>query len=304
VSLDALHAGLGWPAAAALLAVSASTSFITAAFGLGGGAVMLAVLATLLPAAAIIPVHGVVQLGSNLGRMAMMRPHLDRAALAPFLGGSLVGAALGGSLLVELPAAAIIPVHGVVQLGSNLGRMAMMRPHLDRAALAPFLGGSLVGAALGGSLLVELPAAAIQIIVGLFILWSVAARPPAFLKRSGALAGAVSSFLTMFVGATGPFVATWLRSRGLDRMGQVATHATLMTAQHGLKLIVFGALGFAFGQWLPLVAGLIATGFLGTLLGRQVLLRIDERRFRLALNAVLVVLGARLVWEGARAQLG
>lgn len=250
MSLDALHAGLGWPAAAALLAVSASTSFITAAFGLGGGAVMLAVLATLLPAAAIIPVHGVVQLGSNLGRMAMMRPHLDRAALAPFLGGSLVGAALGGSLLVELPAAAI------------------------------------------------------QIIVGLFILWSVAARPPAFLKRSGALAGAVSSFLTMFVGATGPFVATWLRSRGLDRMGQVATHATLMTAQHGLKLIVFGALGFAFGQWLPLVAGLIATGFLGTLLGRQVLLRIDERRFRLALNAVLVVLGARLVWEGARAQLG
>jgi hypothetical protein len=38
------------------------------AFGIGGGAALLAVMASLVPPAALIPVHGVVQVGSNLGR--------------------------------------------------------------------------------------------------------------------------------------------------------------------------------------------------------------------------------------------
>ena len=71
---ELLHAGLGWPLALTLLAVSTAGSFITAAFGIGGGAVMLATMALILPAPALIPVHGVVQLGSNVGRLWLMRP--------------------------------------------------------------------------------------------------------------------------------------------------------------------------------------------------------------------------------------
>ena len=33
--------------------------------------------------------------------------------------------------------------------------------------------------------------------------------------------------------------------------------------------------------------------------GRQVLARIDEKRFKLALNATLIVLALRLIWSGA-----
>ena len=57
MSADLIHAGLGWPTAGILAALSFAASFITVAFGIGGGAVMLAVLAVMLPAAAIIPVH-------------------------------------------------------------------------------------------------------------------------------------------------------------------------------------------------------------------------------------------------------
>ena len=73
----------------------------------------------------------------------------------------------------------------------------------------------------------------------------------------------------------------------------------LMTVQHLLKTVVFGFLGFAFGQWMPLVAAMIVSGFLGTVAGRQVLARIDEKRFKLALNATLIVLALRLIWSGA-----
>jgi len=56
----ALHAGLGWTVAGLVVAASFATSFLTAAFGIGGGAVLLAILASLMPSAALIPVHGVV----------------------------------------------------------------------------------------------------------------------------------------------------------------------------------------------------------------------------------------------------
>jgi uncharacterized membrane protein YfcA len=247
---EALHGGIGWAPAGALIALSFATSFIAAAFGLGGGAIMLAALATLLPAAAIIPVHGVVQLGSNAGRAAIMLKHFPGGVLLPFLAGSAAGVALGGSVLTQLSPA-------VIKMG-----------------------------------------------VGAFILYSLAAKPPRALARSAGIAGAVSSFLTMFFGATGPFVAAFVRSLALERHAHVATHSVLMAAQHLLKSLAFGLLGFAFGQWLPLLAGLILSGFLGTLGGRSVLTRIDERRFRLILNAILVALGLNLLVAGAQEQFG
>ena len=234
----------GWDVFTALLAVSFATSFTTAAFGIGGGVALLAVLASLLPPAALIPVHGVVQFGSNLGRMGLLIRHVDWPLVTAFALGSVIGAGLGGAFAVQLPP-------GGVQIG-----------------------------------------------VGLFILWSVAFRPPAFLRRQGAVTGAVSTFLTMFFGATGPFVAAYLKSRDLGRYAFVATHATMMTLQHVFKTLAFGLLGFAFAPWLPLIAGMIATGFLGTLAGKRVLGVTTDARFHVALNFILTLLALRLVWAG------
>ncbi|MFP7671887.1 sulfite exporter TauE/SafE family protein [Marivita sp. S0852] len=242
---DIFHAGLGWPIAGSLAALSFVASFITVAFGIGGGAVMLAVMAVLLPATAIIPVHGLVQLGSNAGRLAIMVRYVHRAVVPAFLIGAVIGVTLGGSMVVQLPA-------GAIQIG-----------------------------------------------VGSFILWSVFFRPPAFLRDSAAITGVFSSFLTMFFGGTGPFVATYIKGQGLDRMTHVATHAALMTIQHLLKIVVFGLLGFVFSQWLGFVALLIAAGFFGTLVGRHALTRINERYFLRVLNVVLTLLALRLIWGGA-----
>ena len=244
MTADLLHAGLGWPVALTLIAMSFLGSFITVAFGIGGGAVMLAVFATLLPAPAIIPVHGLVQLGSNVGRAALTFRHIRRDILAVFTVGALIGVTLGGLFVVELDPA-------MVQIG-----------------------------------------------VGLFILWSILMRPPAFLRRSAGLTGAFSSFLTMFFGATGPFVATFVKSLELDRMTHTANHAAFMTVQHLLKTIAFGFLGFAFSLWAGFVALLIASGLLGTIVGRRVLLRANDKRFRFTLNVILTLLALRLIYAG------
>jgi len=243
-AMDLLPPELEPLAALLLIAASMATSFVTAAFGIGGGVMLVALMAVLLPPAALIPVHGVVQLGSNGGRALIMLRHVHRSTIPPFVAGGALGAALGGALFVQFPPA-------VVQL------------------------------ALAG-----------------FITWSALGRLPAIGRRHVFAAGAVSSFLTMFFGATGSFVAATVKGMKLPPLEHVATHSTLMTLQHLLKSVVFGFLGFAFAPWLAFVAAMIASGFLGTVLGRHVLVRMGHRYFQPILSAILLLLAARLAWSG------
>lgn len=242
--LELLPEGLSLVAFWTILAASFLGSFITAAFGIGGGALLLAIMASVMPAAALIPVHGVVQVGSNAGRMAMLWRSIYWPALPWFTVGTLIGATLGGMVVVTLP------------------------PQW------------------------------VQIGIGVFVIYTVLARAPRWFSRWPIVTGLISSFLTMFFGATGLFVASFTKSHMLARHAHVATHATLMTVQHGLKVIVFGFLGFAFGTWAPVILALIVIGLIGTFAGKLVLNRLSDHRFGIALNILLVVISLRLIWNG------
>lgn len=229
---------------AALVALSFVTSFITAAFGIGGGLLMLAVLATILPPPALIPVHGFVQLGSNVSRASLLTRFIHGQALLRFGLGTAMGAALGGVIAVDLPP-------GLVQMG-----------------------------------------------VGGFVLWSVFSSPPRWLVGLPVLTGGIAAFLAMFFGATGPFLINFVRAMNLERQAHVGTHAAMMVLQHLLKVVVFGLLGFAFGPWLPLIGGMIAAGFLGTFVGKRVLMRMSDGVFRRVLTVLLVLVSLRLIVSG------
>ena len=55
-----------------LVLLSFLTSALTAAVGIGGGLIFLAALASFLPPLVVLPVHGMVQFGSNGGRAGLM----------------------------------------------------------------------------------------------------------------------------------------------------------------------------------------------------------------------------------------
>ena len=243
-----LPPGVSELAAVALVALSLATSALTAAAGIGGGLVLLSVMASFLPPVIVIPIHGVVQLGSNAGRAALLREHIDRRILVPFALGSVLGIVVGAKLFVALPT----PV--------------------------------------------------LQVILGLFILACVwlpklkAARIP---DRGFSVVGLVGSFCTMFVGATGPFVASFITPERLPRHAVVATHAACMTVQHSLKVIAFGFLGFAFVPWVPLLAAMVGAGFLGTMLGKRLLDRLPHDIFARVFKIILSVLALRLLYAAA-----
>ncbi|GAB4195631.1 MAG: hypothetical protein OHK0024_35410 [Thalassobaculales bacterium] len=231
-----------------------------------------------------------------------------------FLASALTGAmGLGGGMLMLavmaqlLPTAVLIPVHGVVQVGSNLGRAVIMRRHIARALVLPFLLGSVVGVALASQLVVALPKPVLELVLGLFILWSTWSaklKPSRIAPRLFWLPGLVSSFATMFVGGTGPLVAAFLVPDPLTRHQVVATHAAFMTLQHGLKIGAFTALGFAFLPWLPLLVLMVALGFLGTMVGNRFLDRLPEKTFAVIFKGVLTLLALNIVLAGSLGLIG
>jgi uncharacterized protein len=110
--------------------------------------------------------------------------------------------------------------------------------------------------------------------------------------------GAFSSFLTMFFGATGTFVSAMVKSMRLGRLEHVATHSACMVAQHLIKVIAFGLLGFNYGPYVGLVVVMIASGFLGTVIGKHVLVKMNDTIFHRVLAIVLSLLALRLLYEG------
>jgi uncharacterized membrane protein YfcA len=219
-----------------------------------------------------------------------------------FLGTS-TGAA-GGLLLLAimasvLPPAVLLPVHTVVQLGSGVSRTVIMWRHIMHGTLLPFVLGAIVGAIAGAKIFISLPIALLQGILGLFIL------TVTWLPRLGRVGGERArfvalgfgtTFLGMFVSATGTLLAPLIAGSTPNRHSQVATFGALMAIAHIAKLAAFGFLGFAIGHFVPLMAAMVATGALGNWLGERALDRMSESGFRWIFRSILTVLGLRLVW--------
>ena len=205
------------------------------------------------------------------------------------------GAILLGVMTLWMPPAALVPVHGMVQLGSNGFRALLLITNLEKSILLPFVAGTVVGSIASGSLLLQFPDWVMQLMIAGFLIWTVFGKSPAFGKQGAMFAGGFSGFLTMMVGATGPFVSGFVKAMNLAPVSHVATSAVLMTFQHLLKLIVFGVLGFAFQPYWKLIAAMILVGFVGTFLGKKLLVRISAEKFRVLLNIVLIVLAVRLL---------
>lgn len=235
------------PLIAVLLVVLAGfTSFLTAAFGAGGGLLLLVVMASVMPMVVVIPVHGLVQLGSNANRMLLTLGYIDKTMLAYFSLGGLAGA-VGASLLVT-----------------------------------------------------ELPLEPMKLVVAVFVIYLLWGVTPAIRETSTiwrVIAGAFTAFMSMFVGASGPLVGSYMHVNGYEKMRFTATFSSCMTLQHCLKAFVYGAIGFSFWQWLPLIIAMVVSGGIGTWLGLKLLNKIPAEKFELGFRLILTLLCMQLIGQ-------
>ncbi|MFO0500555.1 MAG: TSUP family transporter, partial [Pseudomonadota bacterium] len=80
---------------------------LTSVVGAGGGVLLLAIMGTVLPPLAVVPVHGVVMLGNNVARISQLYKLIDWRFVGVVIAGSAVGSLTAGSILVHLPEQAL-----------------------------------------------------------------------------------------------------------------------------------------------------------------------------------------------------
>ncbi|MEM7407353.1 MAG: sulfite exporter TauE/SafE family protein [Pseudomonadota bacterium] len=238
---------LSWPVALALLVCSFLMSATTAVLGVGGGVGMLAVMAPLFPPAVLLPIHGIVQLGSNGGRAIIMREHVHRRIFVFFLAGGIVGTILAANLFVALPTAAL------------------------QIVLALFI---------------------------VFLVWAPKIRKFSVSDEGFLGVGFVVNFLGMFLGAAGPLFGACMASDRHNRHTIVATQGACVSMHYLLKAIAFGIIGFAYTEWVAFIVAMVAAGFGGTLAGGKLLDKVPEQQFARAFRIILTIFALKLLWDG------
>jgi uncharacterized membrane protein YfcA len=251
-------------------------AFAAAAFsavtGIGGGMILLSGLLLVLPTAAIVPVHGAVQLAAGSSRVAGFWKHIRWDVALRVSLGIIPGSLLGLGLVAWL--AGISP--GIWKVLIAIAILASLIPAKKRKA-AP-------DAEEAGDV----------------------AASPAIGRKQTALfvsMGLVLGTVGIVVGSTGPLMTQTLLRAGVVKEAHVATKAAVQSFGHLLKLPLFGlALSFDYGAYtLPLIA-MIAAVIAGTWLGKRLLEKLSADRF-VAVSRVLLFLIAIqiLVAEAAHA---
>lgn len=138
-----LPAGLDPWLAVALVGLSFVTSLITATFSLGGGMLMIAILALVFPPAVVVPVHGCVQLGSNAGRALVQRTYIQWDFILWISLGAVIGTMVGGQFASLLPEQLFTLAIGVFVLATAW----LPQPRIvGESRLVQFAGGLVISA--------------------------------------------------------------------------------------------------------------------------------------------------------------
>lgn len=115
MDLQAVLTALEHPAPVIVLG-SFLAALCNAAFSSGGALIVLATTSTVLPVAAIVPIHSTLLIGSTASRALVFREHIDWRIAGPFLVGSVVAVAIAARIYVELPDQAVATAIGVIML--------------------------------------------------------------------------------------------------------------------------------------------------------------------------------------------
>ncbi|MCH8965504.1 MAG: sulfite exporter TauE/SafE family protein [Planctomycetes bacterium] len=246
-----------------VLALAAfATSIISGIIGMGGGILLLATMLSFLSHAETIPAHGAVQLVSNGTRLLVFLRHIDVKTVLRFAAGALPGSIIGGLLLVWL-----------------------RKDHID--STEPYF----------------------KIAIGLYVLITtfrpIAKRPAS--NESAApristftLLGGLAGVLGLTIGAIGPLIAPAFLHAGFVKERMIATKAVCQMIIHLLKVPIFLASGLVdytkLGQLIVVMSLMVIPG---TLIGKKILKRVDERAFVILFKLAMLLAGLKvLMYDG------
>ena len=228
--------------------------------------------------------------------------------------GTLGGIVGFGSSVMLMPALVIVfgpreavPIMAVASIMANASRVAAWWREVDWRVVAAYSATAAPAAALGAATLLALPTRSVEAVLGLFFIAMIPARR--WMARREwrlrlwhlAVFGAGIGLLTGLVATTGPINAPFFLAYGLVKGAYLGTEALGSLAMYLATAITFRSLGAlpleTLGKGLVVGSSLVA----GAFIAKRFVRRIDAERFRLLMDALLLMAGLTMLWTAATA---
>jgi uncharacterized membrane protein YfcA len=196
-----------------------------------------------------------------------------------------------------------VPIMAVAAIMGNLARILAWWREVDWRATAAYSATAVPAAVLGAKTLLVLPAHAVDIAIGVFLLAMIpgrrwlASRNFRLKLWHMAIIGAAVGYITGIVVTTGPITVPIFLMYGLVKGAFLATEAAGSLAIYVAKVLAFRSFGA-----MPLetfVKGLITGASLmaGTFLSRRFVVKLDAESFRYMLDGLMLVSGLAMLWN-------
>ena len=211
---------------------------------------------------------------------------------------------LGGGLIMlvalaqSFSPATLIPLHGSIQLANNFSRTLVYREFFQWKLIKNILISTMFGAVIGIYLFGTLPENLLVMVIAatiLFLTWAPLDSLIFSVMKNDWFCGFISGFAGIFVGANGPLVTAYLRTKNLSPEVLVANHGAIMIFQHGIKIILFASFfNFMILDYFIFILILALTGYAGAILGRRLISKVPFKSFNIILKVLLTLLAFSL----------
>ena len=242
---------------AILIVAAFITSSISAVLGMGGGIILLGIMAILIPEGyVVVALHGIIQIVSNITRSYVFRKHIKGNIIRQYFPGAILGLCFSALIII------ILIESFDVQSAKDI-KVDILKP--------------LIGIFIIWFLFGRYP--------------QIKDKQPHFFG-----VGAMSGLTTVFIGATGPLIAPFFLKGKLTKENIIANKAVCQAISHAGKIPLF-VLFFEFNYFseIQILIPLTIAVFVGTNVGKKILEFIPEIAFQILFKMALTIIAIKLI---------
>ncbi len=240
-----------------LIIAALITSSISAVIGMGGGIILLGIMAILIPEGyMVIALHGIIQMVSNGTRTFVFQDHIKKKLISEYLIGALIGLGLSVFIVYEL-------MHFYDVSSANQIKFDYLKP--------------IIG---------------LYIRWYLYLRGTKKEQK----NKLFIIVGFIGGLCSIFIGAVGPLIAPFFLRNDLNKENIIANKAACQIITHIGKIPIFMYFFHVnYIEQSYILLPLIISVYIGTNIGKKLLGSISEETFKMIFKVCLTIIALRLV---------
>ena len=222
-------------------------------------------------------------------------------ALMTSIAGAGGGTVLLAAMLQFMNPAEAIPVHGAIQLTSNLTRTWLLRKFVNWKIIFKFSLLLPFGIFLGLKIFQNIDSDNIKILIGFFILLALGFQNLRIINNIKIstniyiLIGFFTGILNILVGVIAPLLAVIVKQSISEKKSIVGTLGYFGLIGNLIKIIGFSFIGFSFFEYIDTFLMVVPATLIGSRIGQFLLNKISNRIFTIMFQLILIGLAIRLL---------